>query len=281
MAVGSLRGWRGEIGLAVRRTGHFWIRRAQPLCRNWRGCEGAAAAGNRGDFRPPRHGGTKVPHYFFDRSSAAQDVRNRVVALVTCKLQHPLAVVHRQRHRECPGSCPCRSIIHRHRPLEPGRRRSCEAFNQTQRCGVRVPIRAAILEVGGFDDERVAVPAAARVAELELETLAQMGPAVERDDPRVVHELVADGDETGRLDDLIRVAVDVPHHRARQTACDAAIPQREVLEAVERALAEAADAAAPMVEDPADAGISNDRAARCDAALRASSPASFRPADRR
>ena len=44
----------------------------------------------------------------------------------------------------------------------------------------------------------------------------QMRPAVERNDARLVHHLVANGDKARALRDVVAVAVDRRHHRAGQ-----------------------------------------------------------------
>ena len=98
------------------------------------------------------------------------------------------------------------------------------------------PLIGRLLEiVRGLDDERVAFPVAARVAHVGLHPRRQVRPAVERDHARLVHHLVADGDEAGALRDVVPVAVDSRHHRPRNAARDAADVEREVLRAVERA----------------------------------------------
>ena len=83
-----------------------------------------------------------------------------------------------------------------------------------------------------------------------------MRAAVERDDADVVNQLVADGDEARCLHDLVRVAEDVRHHRAGHAACDAALPQIEVVDAPEgRIRVEAARLPNSCVDDALDAGV--------------------------
>ncbi len=67
------------------------------------------------------------------------------------------------------------------------------------------------------------------------------GAAVERNHARVVHHLVADHDRVGGLHDAEAVAVEHGKHAA-DAARDAAVVEREILEAVERPGAEGADA---------------------------------------
>ena len=63
---------------------------------------------------------------------------------------------------------------------------------------------APVGEIGRLDDEGVAVPVTARVAHVETDVSSDVRPAVERNHARLVNELVADGDESRRLDDLDR-----------------------------------------------------------------------------
>jgi len=62
------------------------------------------------------------------------------------------------------------------------------------------------LEVGAVDDERVALPLADRVAVVHRFQALTMGPAVERDDPRVALELVHPHEMGFGLEQLHRVA---------------------------------------------------------------------------
>jgi hypothetical protein len=55
-----------------------------------------------------------------------------------------------------------------------------------------------------------------------------------------VDHLVAEGHHARRLHDAVAVAVDDAQHRADDAARDAAVVEREVLERVERAVAERA-----------------------------------------
>src|SRR5262249_44990634 len=155
----------------------------------------------------------------------------------TGELEDGLGLVSREWHRERPRPRPRRRIVHGHRPLDGVIRRRREALDQTERRGVGIAIRASILVVGRLDDERVAVPVATGITHLELERSRRVRTTIRWDHADVVTQLVANRDESGRLHDLIRVAVDVRHHRAWYPARDAAFPQIEVLDAVERAIA--------------------------------------------
>src|SRR5690606_32344175 len=97
-----------------------------------------------------------------------------------------------------------------------------------------------VREARAFDDERVAVPVAAAVAEVLHDGRVEMRTAVERDDPCLVDHLVRDRDGVGALPDHDAVAVEHGAHAGRETARDAAVVKREVLERVERAVAESA-----------------------------------------
>src|SRR6185369_2605395 len=114
------------------------------------------------------------------------------------------------------------------------------ALGQTKRGAVGVSISAALAEVRGLDHERVALPVAACVPHVETDASTRMRPGVEADDPGFMNHLVANRDVSRSLDDLIGVAVHARNHRPGKPARDAALPQAEVLGAVERAAAEAA-----------------------------------------
>jgi hypothetical protein len=89
-----------------------------------------------------------------------------------------------------------------------------------------VAVCGARIEVGRFDDERIAFPVAARLA--HVRQLAGARRVVEADDPRLVHHLVANGDEAGRLRDVVGVAVNRRHHRSGKAAGDAAIVEAAI-----------------------------------------------------
>src|SRR5204862_7687864 len=85
-----------------------------------------------------------------------------------------------------------------------------------------------------LDDERGALPVAAGVAHVELEVVARVRTAVEWNDARLVHHLVANRDPALALHDLVGVAVDRRHHRSGQPARDAAIVQAAILVGIGR-----------------------------------------------
>ena len=107
-----------------------------------------------------------------------------------------------------------------------------------------VPVPAAdarlVGEVRRLDDQRVAFPVPARVAQVLTQALAEMRTPVERNDARVVNHLVGEDEGVGRLQDPIAVAVRNRHHAADDAARDAPIVEREVLGAVEGTVPEAA-----------------------------------------
>src|SRR5688572_7865294 len=61
-----------------------------------------------------------------------------------------------------------------------------------------------------------------------------MRTAIERNDTRLVHHLIANRDKAWPLRDVVAVAVDRRHHRAGQAPCDAADVERQILWAIER-----------------------------------------------
>ena len=76
-------------------------------------------------------------------------------------------------------------------------------------------------------------------AEVLADAGRDMWPAIDRHDPRVVNHLVADDELIRRLQDHVAVAIGHGHDRSDDAAGDAAIVEREVLEGVEGAFAEA------------------------------------------
>ena len=91
------------------------------------------------------------------------------------------------------------------------------------------------IEVGGFDDERVAFPTADRVAHPGRDVVGQV-LALEADHSRVVDHLDEDHDVIGRLHDLVVVVVDVRQHRRaarRAEAHEAAFAQGATLRPIE------------------------------------------------
>ena len=94
----------------------------------------------------------------------------------------------------------------------------------------RVAVR---MEVRRLDDERVALPAAARITKVLAHRGGKVRPAVERDDSRVVNFLHLDCDVLRRLHDAIDA-----HVRSKEIGepiVDAAIGQRHVLSGRRRA----------------------------------------------
>ena len=88
--------------------------------------------------------------------------------------------------------------------------------------------RRAFLVVRRFDDERVALPVAARLAHVLLVRRRQRRPAVGEDDARVVDHLEVEDDDARRLPDLEAAVVAIRHHRRRHAARAAVVPEVEV-----------------------------------------------------
>src|SRR4029453_11437024 len=126
----------------------------------------------------------------FGRASCAENVVDSLVAFVTLVLLDRLGVVPRQRHGERPWPRPRGWIVHRDRPVDQARRRRRKALDDAKRRGIRVAIRASLLEVRGLDDERVALPVASRVAHVEVNIRSGMWSAVETDDPGIGNHLI-------------------------------------------------------------------------------------------
>ena len=140
-------------------------------------------------------------------------------------LEERLLWIVRQSHGKRPGPDPGLRVIHRDRPLEPARSNGLEPLDEDQVRG-RVPISRARIEVGRLDHQRIAFPMPSRVAHVRPQVGSRA--VVERDDARLVNHLVPDGDQTRRLRDVVGVPVNRRHHRARQSAGDAAIVEAAV-----------------------------------------------------
>ena len=91
-----------------------------------------------------------------------------------------------------------------------------------------------------LDDERVAVPMAARVAVVLRDARLEMRPIIERNHARLVHHFVRDRHAVRALRDHDTVAIEHSAHAGVQAARDAPVVEREIFELVERALAERA-----------------------------------------
>ena len=113
---------------------------------------------------------------------------------------------------------------------------ACEALDQVQ--PRRRPARAR-LQVARLDNQRRAVPPAARVAHVHPDRRRQGRAArrsIERDDPRIVNQLVDDRDETRPLEDPHVGVVDRREHRIRKPSAvdDAADAEAVVLVRIAR-----------------------------------------------
>ena len=155
-------------------------------------------------------------------------------------------VVPRQREGQRPRPREGFRVLDPRLVVDPVGRRSREALDDLQRRALRDPFHPArrragrnpvpVAEVGGLDHQRVAFPAAARVALQQAHRRRQRRTAIQRDDPRVVDHLGVNHDVAGRLDDLVGVVVagrdDPPRHAAR----DAPVPHAHELGMVGAAL---------------------------------------------
>src|SRR5580658_488409 len=104
-----------------------------------------------------------------------------------------------------------------------------DAFNETKGVARRRGIatvspdtRRVIYEVRSLDDQRVALPMAARVSEVAPDALSDMRPLVQGNDACLVDLLVENRHESGRLHNLRSVVIARRKYRAREAARDAA-----------------------------------------------------------
>ena len=145
------------------------------------------------------------------------------IAFMAGILQDRLTFVLRQRHRKRPWRRPRFRIIDRDLIKQRIRLGAGEALDQAERVahGDVAPVTAgpeSAVEVGGFDDERITIPAAAGIAHVSPDGGREVRSSIERDESSLVDHLVANRHETGRLHDLIAVAVARWEHGRKQPA---------------------------------------------------------------
>src|SRR5262249_15201700 len=124
----------------------------------------------------------------FLSAGRAQNIAEPVVSLVAPVLERRLRLILRQVHRERPRLRPRGRIIERDRPLDLVGADRLEPFDETQLLA-RSAVGRLRQEVRGLDDQRAAVPAAARVAHVRFDLRPDVLASVERDDPRLVNHL--------------------------------------------------------------------------------------------
>ena len=91
--------------------------------------------------------------------------------------------------------------------------------------GLIVAAVEPVVEPLGLDDQRVALPAAAAVAQPLAHAVGHMRAVVERNDARLVDHLQQQHHVVRRLEDLVVRVVDVRNHGDGQRAGDAALPR--------------------------------------------------------
>ena len=162
-----------------------------------------------------------------------EDVQQAVIALVARVLverSHDLG--HRDRCR--PRLREGRRIVDRDLVVHRTGTESREALDDATLLAGAIDSHVSLVDVGEIDrlnDERIAFPVAARVAQPLFDAGPDVRTPVHRNDPRVVNHLDENHDVAGHLQDLIVMVVEARHHRARQTTRDAplvgtAIPPR-------------------------------------------------------
>ena len=136
-------------------------------------------------------GGSQDPLYFGARG--LENVLEPQVPLVAAVFEDLLRVVSGQRHRERERLRPDLRVVERHFPLHRFRRGWREALGQRELLAVVTVVVAEVRAVGEvlrLDDQCVAVPSPARIAEIFPDLLAHSWPVIERDDPRLMNHLV-------------------------------------------------------------------------------------------
>src|SRR5262249_53028212 len=162
------------------------------------------------------------------RACAAENSDHTQIALVTGILVHGRGAPH-HRHRDRPGPRVHGWRIHGELIIDRVGARTREALDQseiTTHAKVEIIRRSSkdlVVDVGRFDDECLAFPVAARIAEPLFDDPVQMWPAINWNETRVVNHLGHDRHELRCLEDLIGIVVAGRYHRARHPARDAAI----------------------------------------------------------
>ena len=147
---------------------------------------------------------------FLREASAPEDVRHAVVPFVAGILvQRTLGRDHRNFRAPWPG--PRVGIVNRKLVEDPVGAHAREAFDDMQG-GTRSLERGPVGEIRRVDDERVALPAAARVAGPLPDVFRDVRPPVGRDQTRRGCQLPDHQDVARRLDDLQHVVVGRRQH---------------------------------------------------------------------
>src|SRR5262245_53769203 len=136
---------------------------------------------------------------------ALQQVDDVVVVLVTRVLVHLLVGIDpRPRNHRGPRPRPRVWILDRELVADGPRVDAREPLGDAKGRWIRVLENHAFVgpEIRRFDDQRVAIPAAARVAEPLAQRAADVRPAVEWNDPRAVNHLGCDRDIPRALENL-------------------------------------------------------------------------------
>ena len=91
---------------------------------------------------------------------------------------------------------------------------ACESLGQTPaRAQSGPPVGGVSAEIGGFNDQRVTFPTAARVTKPLTNIAREMRTVADRNHSGIVPHLHVDRDVLGRLHDLVIVVVPGSHHR--------------------------------------------------------------------
>ena len=136
-----------------------------------------------------------------------------------------------QRNQRRPGLGPGRRVGDGDLVVERVGADAGEALDQVQVLA-RSSELALLREIRRLDDQRVAFPAASRVAVPELDVLVHVRTAVHRDDARIVRHLAEEHHALRRLDDLVVVVVAGAH--LRHAEVDAAFAEAAIFRIVLR-----------------------------------------------
>src|SRR5262245_30060323 len=144
-------------------------------------------------------------------SRAAQNIHQRVVPFVARVLEDALVGL-RHRYGRAPRTRERGRVVHGELVQQRVLVDASETLDEMELVVSPAKTGPAV-EVRRVDDERVALPLAARIAQPRPHAGRDVRTAVQRNDPRVVNHLVGDDDVARHLKDLDEIVVRTGHHR--------------------------------------------------------------------
>src|SRR5712671_5414604 len=167
-------------------------------------------------------------------ASSAEVIRQAVIALVTRELEYRALGLH-HRKLSFPRSCPCCRIFNREFVEDGVLADACEAFDHMQVFTGSSEV-SLIGEIRCVDNQRIALPAATRVAHQLADVWPQVRTPVQRYDASVVDLLLEDRYVSGTLLKLNITVVGLGKHwRSLARHQDTTLAQRPAFRSIEGA----------------------------------------------